>query len=260
MSNTILEVKGLCKYFGGVKAVDGISLQIPKNKIQAIIGPNGAGKSTTLNLLSGTYFPTHGTIEFEGKNVTSLALHQRVHLGIARTFQKIRLFKQLTVLDNVIAGFHIHHHIPLWEYIIPGKAFKKDRIDCQQEALELLEFVGLAHRAYDRAGSLAYGQQRLLEIARALATRPKLFMLDEPAAGLNDTEVQFLMDRLISLKNKGITIVVVEHNMKLVMNVADQIFVMDHGEYLFDGVPSEIQSNPKVIAAYLGAEIEVAHE
>ena len=254
MSNTILEVQGLCKYFGGVKAVDGITLKIPKNAIQTIIGPTGAGKSTTLNLLSGTYFPTHGKVTYNQVDVTDLKLHQRVHLGMARTFQKIRLFKQLSVIDNVIAGFHIHHKIPAWQYLIPAGAFKKNRSDCQNEAMALLEFLGLSDKANDRAGSLPYGTQRLLEIARSLATRPKLFMLDEPAAGLNDTEVQFLMGRLKDLQNQGMTIVLVEHNMKLVMNVADEIFVMDHGEYLFDGKPNEVQSNPKVIAAYLGAD------
>lgn len=253
MSEYIFEVNNLSKHFGGVKAVDGISLKVQKNSIQTIIGPNGAGKSTTLNLLSGTYFPTSGTIIYQGNDISSLKLHQRVHLGIARTFQKIRLFKQLTVIDNVIAGFHIHHKIPFVQYCIPAAAYKKNRSDCQQQAMELLNFVGLDHRAYERAGTLSYGSQRLLEIARALATKPEVFMLDEPAAGLNDTEVQFLLNRLKQLQQQGITIILVEHNMKLVMNVADQIFVMDHGEYLFDGTPSEVHSNPKVISAYLGS-------
>lgn len=254
MSDYIFEVNNLCKYFGGVKAVDGISLKIPTNSIQTIIGPNGAGKSTTLNLLSGTYFPTSGSIQYNGREVHDLQLHQRVHLGMARTFQKIRLFKQLSVLDNVIVGFHIHHKIPIWQYFIPAGAYKENRLNCQRQAMELLEFVGLGDKAQERAGSLPYGSQRLLEIARALATKPKVFMLDEPAAGLNDTEVQFLMSRLRTLQTQDMTIILVEHNMKLVMNVADQIFVMDHGEYLFDGKPSEVQANPKVIAAYLGGE------
>lgn len=253
MLDNILEVNNLCKYFGGVKAVEKISIKVSKNSIQTIIGPNGAGKSTTLNLLSGTYFPTLGNILYKGKDVTHLELHERVPLGMARTFQKIRLFKQLSVLDNVIAGFHIHHKIPFWQYILPAGAYKKNRLDCQDEALSLLDFVGLADKAEERAGSLPYGSQRLLEIARALATRPEVFMLDEPAAGLNDVEVQFLMSRLKNLQNKDMTIILVEHNMKLVMNVADEIFVMDHGEYLFDGKPAAVQSNPKVIAAYLGS-------
>jgi branched-chain amino acid transport system ATP-binding protein len=251
----LYEVKGMSKNFGGVRAVQNISFKILANSVLAIIGPNGAGKSTTLNLLSGTYQPTAGSLQFAGTDLTGMPLNDRVRLGIGRTFQKIRLFKQLSVFENVLAGFHVHHHIPFWQYAIPGAAFRADRKRCHDEARELLEFVGLSHRAEVRAGSLAYGEQRMLEIARALATRPKLFMLDEPAAGLNGTEMEFLLERLKMLRNKGITVVVVEHNMDLVMNVADHIFVMDHGEYLFEGTPAEVQQHPQVISAYLGAEV-----
>jgi ABC-type branched-subunit amino acid transport system ATPase component len=177
-----------------------------------------------------------------------------VRLGIARTFQKIRLFKQLTVLDNVLAGFHIHHAIPAWQYVVPGAAARRDRERCRAEAAELLAFVGLSARAAERAGALPYGQQRMLEIARSLATRPRLFMLDEPAAGLNAAEVAFLLQRLADIGKRGITLVVVEHNMDLVMNVAERVYVMDYGEHLFEGTPREVQANPRVIEAYLGGE------
>ena len=252
---SLLVANNLRKSFGGVKAVQDISLEVEPDSIFALIGPNGAGKSTTLNLLSGTYQPDSGSLSFDGQIITGLPAHQRVRLGIARTFQKIRLFKQLSLLDNVLAGFHIHHQIPFWQYLVPGSAFWQDWKRCREEGLELLEFVGLADLASQRAGSLAYGQQRLLEIARALATRPRLFMLDEPAAGLNGSEVQFLLQRLKDIRARGITVVVVEHNMELVMNVADHVFVMDHGEYLFRGSPREVQDDPKVIAAYLGGEL-----
>ena len=179
-----------------------------------------------------------------------------MRLGIARTFQKIRLFKQLTVLENVLAGFHIHHEIPAWQYVVPGAAAGRDRSRCRAEAEELLAFVGLAARAGERAGALPYGQQRMLEIARSLATRPRLFMLDEPAAGLNGAEVAFLLQRLEDIGRRGITVVVVEHNMDLVMNVAQRVFVMDYGEHLFEGTPREVQANPRVIEAYLGGEFQ----
>ncbi|HTO47247.1 MAG TPA: ABC transporter ATP-binding protein [Burkholderiales bacterium] len=252
----LLEARGISKSFGGVRAVRDICLAIPEKSIFALIGPNGAGKSTLLNLLSGIYQPDAGELSFGGEDLIGLPAHRRVRLGIARTFQKIRLFKQLTVLENVLAGFHIHHEIPAWQYVVPGAAAGRDRSRCRAEAEELLAFVGLAARAGERAGALPYGQQRMLEIARSLATRPRLFMLDEPAAGLNGAEVAFLLQRLEDIGRRDITVVVVEHNMDLVMNVAHRVFVMDYGEHLFEGTPREVQANPRVIEAYLGGEFQ----
>jgi len=250
----LLEARAVSKSFGGVRAVREVSIAIPEKSVFALIGPNGAGKSTLLNLLSGIYQPDAGALSFAGQDLIGLPAHARVRLGIARTFQKIRLFKQLTVLENVLAGFHIHHAIPAWQYVVPGAAAGRDRARCRAEAEELLAFVGLSARAGERAGALPYGQQRMLEIARSLATRPRLFMLDEPAAGLNGAEVAFLLRRLEDLGRRGITVVVVEHNMDLVMNVAQRVFVMDYGEHLFEGTPREVQANPRVIEAYLGGE------
>ncbi len=254
--NALLEARELRKSFGGVKAVAGISIAVPEKSIFAVIGPNGAGKSTLMNLLSGTYQPDSGELRFAGRELAGLPAHRRARLGLARTFQKIRLFKQLSLIDNVLAGFHIHHQVPAWQYLLPAAAFWRDWTRCREEGLALLEFVGLGGLAAQRAGALAYGQQRMLEIARALATRPRLFMLDEPAAGLNAAEVAFLLQRLRDIRDRGITVVVVEHNMDLVMKVADHVFVMDHGEFLFEGPPKAVQSNPAVIEAYLGGEFE----
>lgn len=254
--SALLSGEKLHKRFGGVRAVQDISLEIPARSIFAVIGPNGAGKSTLLNLLSGVYRADSGRLALDGDDITAMPAYRRVRLGLARTFQKIRLFKQLSLLENVLAGFHTHHRIPAWQYVLPGAAARADRDRCRAQAYELLEFVGLAARALSRAGSLAYGQQRMLEIARALATRPRLFMLDEPAAGLNSAEVEFLLARLKQLRERGTTVVLVEHNMELVMSVADRVFVMDHGEHLFAGTPAEVQRHPAVIEAYLGAELQ----
>jgi branched-chain amino acid transport system ATP-binding protein len=247
--NALLRAEGVNKSFGGVRAVQGVSLAVPENAIFAIIGPNGAGKSTLLNLLSGVYQPDSGRLSFRNENLIGLKAHQRVRLGIARTFQKIRLFKQLTLLENVLAGFHIHQDVPLWKCFLTGGSGR-----FRDEAHELLAFVGLDARAGERAGALSYGQQRMLEVARALATRPRLFMLDEPAAGLNAAEVDFLLKKLTLILERGTTVIVVEHNMDLVMNVAQRVFVMDHGVPLFEGTPREVQANPQVIEAYLGGE------
>ncbi len=245
--------EGLHKRFGGVQAVRDISLNIPHGSVFAIIGPNGAGKSTLLNLMSGLYQPDARRMVFDGVDLVGVPAHKRVRLGLARTFQKIRLFKQLSVLGNVIAAFHVHHDIPAWQYVVHGAAFARDHARCRAEAINLLRFVGLEARASVLAASLAYGEQRMLELARALATSPRLLMLDEPAAGLNAAEVERLLERIRLLRERGMTIIVVEHNMDLVMKVADRVLVMDYGQYLFEGSPAEAQANPAVIAAYLGA-------
>jgi ABC-type branched-subunit amino acid transport system ATPase component len=245
--------EGLHKRFGGVRAVRDISLNIPHGSVFAIIGPNGAGKSTLLNLMSGLYQPDAGRMVFDGVDLVGVPAHKRVRLGLARTFQKIRLFKQLSVLGNVIAAFHVHHDIPAWQYVVHGAAFARDHARCRAEAMDLLRFVGLEARASVLAASLAYGEQRMLELARALATSPRLLMLDEPAAGLNAAEVERLLERIRLLRERGMTVIVVEHNMDLVMKVADRVLVMDYGQYLFEGSPAEAQANPAVIAAYLGA-------
>ena len=251
----LLSARGLHKSFGGVRAVSDISLDVSSGSIFAIIGPNGAGKSTLLNLISGIYQPDAGSLSFNGHNLSGMPAHRRVRLGLARTFQKIRLFKQLSVLDNVIAGFHVHHKIPAWQYVLHGPAFARDQRHCREEALRLLEFVGMTTRLHVLAGALSYGEQRMLELARALATGPRLLLIDEPAAGLNAAEVDVLLDRIRVLRSGGITVIIVEHNMDLVMNVADRIMVMEYGRHLFQGAPAEVQKNPAVIAAYLGGEL-----
>ena len=255
IERAILRAQRLHKNFGGVKAVSDISFEVPAGSIFAVIGPNGAGKSTLLNLISGVYRPDSGSLSFKGADLSALPAHRRVRLGIARTFQKIRLFKQLSVLDNVIAGFHIHHHVPVWQYVTHGAAFKADQQRCRERAEQLLHFVGMSARQHAVAGSLSYGEQRMLELARALATKPQLLLVDEPAAGLNAAEVDGLLDRIRTLRRDGTTVILVEHNMDLVMNVADRIMVMDYGRRLFEGVPIEVQKNPAVIAAYLGGEL-----
>jgi branched-chain amino acid transport system ATP-binding protein len=255
IDRSLLQVRSLHKNFGGVKAVSDISFDVPNGTIFAVIGPNGAGKSTLLNLISGVYRPDSGSLSFNGADLSALPAHRRVRLGIARTFQKIRLFKQLSVLENVIAGFHVHHHVPAWQYVTHGAAFKADQQRCRERAVQLLHFVGMSARLHVLAGSLSYGEQRMLELARALATKPQLLLIDEPAAGLNAAEVDGLLDRIRTLRSDGTTVILVEHNMDLVMNVADRIMVMDYGRRLFEGAPVEVQKNPAVIAAYLGGEL-----
>lgn len=251
----LFRAQGLCKNFGGVRAVREISFAVAPGIVFAVIGPNGAGKSTLINLISGIYQPDAGTMSLDGVDLVGMGARRRVRHGLARTFQKIRLFKQLSALENVIAGYHTRHGIPAWQYVFHGAAFHQDARRCRDEAIELLDFVGIKHRAHITAGTLAYGEQRLLEIARALATAPRLLMIDEPAAGLNPAEVTALLRRISHLRDRGVTVLLVEHNMDLVMNVADRILVMDYGQQLFVGAPADVQAHPDVIAAYLGANV-----
>lgn len=251
----LFRATGLCKNFGGVRAVHEVSFDIAPGIVFAVIGPNGAGKSTLLNLMSGIYQPDAGEMALAGIDLVGMSAQRRVQYGIGRTFQKVRLFKQLSALDNVIAGYHTRHAIPAWQYVCHAKVFRNDARRCHDEAIELLDFVGLKHRAHITAGSLAYGEQRLLEIARALATAPRLLMIDEPAAGLNPAAVDALLRRIASLRDRGVTVLMVEHNMDLVMTVADRIMVMDYGRQLFEGTPADVQAHPDVIAAYLGANV-----
>jgi branched-chain amino acid transport system permease protein len=237
----ILSVSRLSKHFGGLKAVDDVDLSIGRNTVHALIGPNGSGKTTLLNVLSGLYRPTHGHIELDGHDVTRLYPHQRAGCGLGRTFQNIRLFGAMSVLDNVMVGAERPNHQ------VAGAAYGLER-----HALAALEFVGLAPRAHETVASLSYGHQRLLEIARALAGSPKLLLLDEPGAGLNHGEKEQLVRLLGRLKGHGLTICVIDHDMNLVEQVADRITVLNFGRRIAEGTPAEVLRNPMVVAAYLG--------
>ena len=250
----LFRASGVTKSFGGVRAVDAVSFDVAARSVFAIIGPNGAGKSTMLNLISGVHQPDAGSLTLGGCGLAGLPAHRRARLGIARTFQKVRLFRQLSALQNVIAGFHLHHGIPAWQYVVHGGAFRRNRARCRAEAADLLAFAGLAGHSDTPAGALSYGEQRMLELARALATRPRLLLIDEPAAGLNAGESERLIERILAIRADGVTVVLVEHNMDLVMSVAERILVMDSGQRLFEGAPADVQEHPAVVAAYLGEE------
>ena len=248
-----LRVEGLSKRFGGVTAVQGVSFSIPTGAIVAIIGPNGAGKTTLFNLISGFHRPDQGHVYFDGKEITALAPEKIASAGIVRTFQIARLFNQITVLENVLVGFHLRTWGGVVSALVGGKSLQQQEHGIREEARELLSMVALDGVSESLAGNLTGGQQRLLEIARALAARPKLLMLDEPAAGLNAPETRQLFALIRCIRERGVTVLLVEHDMTLVMSVANQIHVLNFGERIASGSPEEIQTNPAVIEAYLGS-------
>ncbi|MFZ5590374.1 MAG: ABC transporter ATP-binding protein [Bacillota bacterium] len=251
----LLELDRVSINFGGLQAVDDVSMKIEKGKIRALIGPNGAGKSTVFSLVTGIYRPTSGRILFQGRSIVGLSPHAITALGIARTFQNIRLFGRLSVLDNVKIGCHCRSRGGMWGAILRLPRVKREEEEITARALEALEIMELADKKDEYAKSLSYGEQRRLEIARALATRPQLLLLDEPAAGMNPQEKLVLMQMIRRIQDMGITIFLVEHDMKFVMSLSDRITVLDYGRRIAAGTPEEIQRDPAVIAAYLGQEV-----
>ena len=249
----ILEVKGLGIDFGGLTAVNNLNLTINNRDIYGLIGPNGAGKTTVFNMLTKVYQPTRGTIVFNGQDTKKLSVIDVNKIGIARTFQNIRLFNELSVIDNVIIGMHNSINYTTIEGILKLPRYRKQEKESKEKALELLKMFNLDEFADVQAKSLPYGAQRRLEIARALATNPKLLLLDEPAAGMNPTETEELMNNIRLIRDKfNIAILLIEHDMNLVMGVCEKITVLNFGQVLAKGTPKEIQSNPEVIKAYIG--------
>lgn len=251
----LLKTSGVSKVFGGLKAVSNFDMQINEGELIGLIGPNGAGKTTAFNLLTGVYQPTTGTIDFNGKSIIGLKPYEITGKGIARTFQNIRLFSELTVLDNVKIAYGIHANCSLIESVLRVGRYLKEEKDIEQQSLDLLKIFKLDDKAYEVAKNLPYGAQRRLEIARALATKPKLLLLDEPAAGMNPQETQELMNMIRWIRKEfGLTILLIEHDMSLVMGICERIYVLEYGSIIASGTPDEIKTNPEVIKAYLGGE------
>jgi len=254
MSSEILNIQGLQKYFGGLRAIDDLGFAVSEGQIKSVIGPNGAGKTTLFNLITGIFPPTQGMFTFAGKILNGLKTHEIARLGISRTFQNLELFPNMNSLENVMLGCHCHTRAGIFRAGLRLRGMRQEEEKIREKAMEELRFMGLEEKALLGAKSLPLGEQKLLEIARALATQPRLLLLDEPAAGLNIRETEALSESILRIRGRGITVMLVEHDMSLVMGISDEVLVLNYGKKIAEGQPREIQRNPGVIAAYLGEE------
>ncbi|HXV50407.1 MAG TPA: ABC transporter ATP-binding protein [Candidatus Binatia bacterium] len=250
----MLTLRSVSKRFGGLQVLEDVSLEIPERGIFGLIGPNGAGKTTVFNLITGMLTPSSGAIEFDGRRVDGVAPYQIARQGVARTFQNIRLFKEMTLLENVLVALGDNPGFSLWSFLLPVRSRRRTEAEERERARDFLSRVGLAEQADRFAGALSYGEQRRLEIARALATVPKLLLLDEPAAGMNSAEKLLLAEEITKLSISGLSILIIEHDMRFIMGLCREITVLNFGRVIADGTPDEIRGNAAVIEAYLGSE------
>ena len=258
MADRLLELDQVTMRFGGITALDDVTIHVETGEIMGLIGPNGAGKTTVFNVVTGVYHPTEGDVRFDGRSIAGEKRYRITQRGIARTFQNIRLFPEMTALENVMVGVDAHARTSVLGALARLSRCRTEEKEARESAMRLLEFMGIAAHAESAARNLPYGSQRRLEIARAMATKPRILLLDEPAAGFNPAEKRELGDLILTIRDRGFTVLLIEHDMSVVMSVCDRISVLDFGKHIADGKPAEIRNNEKVIAAYLGVPTDAA--